>query len=445
MSVEREHFFSIAVARHVFSHKKRGIVFAADPLPLKEAERYGLTPLIIYGISLPGVPGSHIRLAHQSNPLPIVDVLRDIWTSTPALRGKPNKLRVSRACAEADDGFIQTLISDGLAVTVAGSNDKSHAGALRNCQKEARELAFWGRKNLPMSLDDLNRLRVRTVDATLYLRKPEQRQVFEHWQAFHFQEASHLHAKGLDFRPGAWMSSWESSSVHGISRTFSTEPEMPNWLVSGAFSDDEMDEALDDYALRALKNVVHCWPGGVKAVASAIGATMKELQQLMAGTAPLDPEKMEQLIALIGMEVHHVSGTYEAEGPCVLIAETPLHAKEAYDELSNGGDLIFSIDAVSDKGMPDPSWHYLLYMSYDYGLNVLMIPRGSKLTAAMPRNFLNFNGTQKIPERIYRDIVATCSKVCLNPVQNIEFMVELSERHQDFFESLEDAYPIIRN
>lgn len=440
MPVEREQFLNIATAKQVFLHPSHGIVFPEDPLPLSEAGSYGLTPLIVYGLTMPGVPGCHLRFAPLDQPQPIFSVLVDLWNRVPMLRGMPKKLRISRALAETNAGFVQQLVSHGVEVIVSATGDKSHPGALRSCQKDAWELSFWGRNEALLSVDDLNRFASRPRDWRYLLRTPAQREVAKAWEAFPFAAPPASHVDQLDWKPGSWLNSWESNAVRGIARSLVVEE---RWLRSLAGAQDKFeDRGLDEFAFKTLCSLIHCWPGGPKSIAAAIGVTVKDIQWMISGKEYLPDGAMSRLLALVGMGVDDRNGYLEAEGPCVLIAETPLHAIACYDSLNHGGDLIFSIDAVPDKGMPDPSWHYLSYMSYDYGLNVLMIPRGSKLTAAMARHFLNFNGTQKIPAAIYRDVVATCAAICLNPESNIDAMSDLSSRHVEFFESIENAFPI---
>lgn len=442
MPVEREHFLNIATAKQVFLHAKHGIVFPVDPLPLAEAGPYGLSPLIVYGLTVPGIPGSHLRFAPLDRPLPIADVLSDIWNGVPMLRGVPDKLRISRALAEADDGFVQTLRSHGVDVTVAGTKDKSHAGALRSCQKDAWELSFWGRKESLKTVEDLNRFCGRSRDREYLLRTPAQRSVAQAWESFDFATPPALPAGRPDWTTGSWLNTWELNVARGIPRSFVLKERLLRSVAAAPGEDEDETDELDEYAFKTLVSLIHCWPGGHKAVASAIGVTVKDLQWMISRKSTLPSAAMTKLFALVGMGIDDRNGYLEAEGPCVLIAETPAHAITAYDSLDHGGDLIFSIDAVPDKGTPDPSWHYLCYMSYDYGLNVLMIPRGSKLTAAMARNFLNFNGTQTIPAAVYRDVVSTCSAICRDPISNIDAMVDLSSRHADFFESIENVFPI---
>jgi hypothetical protein len=42
----RTHYFSQAVCKHVFLHATLGLVFVRDAMQSREAERYGLSPLL---------------------------------------------------------------------------------------------------------------------------------------------------------------------------------------------------------------------------------------------------------------------------------------------------------------------------------------------------------------------------------------------------------------
>lgn len=43
----REHHFYVAIAKFLFHHPEHGIVSVRDPIKIKDAERYGLSPLIL--------------------------------------------------------------------------------------------------------------------------------------------------------------------------------------------------------------------------------------------------------------------------------------------------------------------------------------------------------------------------------------------------------------
>ena len=68
-----------------------------------------------------------------------------------------------------------------------------------------------------------------------------------------------------------------------------------------------------------------------------------------------------------------------------------------------------------------------------------MVPRGGRVSTQMPDYFMNFTGTQTIPEKVYRDIVATCASVGRKPAQNIALTKGLYLRHSDTFDELKQS------
>ena len=52
----REHHFYVAIAKFLFHHPEHGVVSVQDPIKVKDAERYGLSPLILYGLTVAGLP-----------------------------------------------------------------------------------------------------------------------------------------------------------------------------------------------------------------------------------------------------------------------------------------------------------------------------------------------------------------------------------------------------
>lgn len=461
MTMTREHFLSVAIAKYAFLHPIKGVVYTADPLPLDEAKRFGLSPLVLYAVSVAELPISAIRFSTLDKPLSIVGFLKDAWSSAPGLMGMPTELRISRACAAADEGFVAALTAAGIRVKVAESSDKSLPAALRNAQSEPREMS-WRASRIPSgTLQELNAAAA-TVHQEVHdqpywsVRTTAKRELLVDWLKLKRIEPAGLQDAGLDWKPGTWLSAWEVSVPRGIHRIWGADQDGGTWLYSGQRDDiDDVDDvepdidddpseatAFDEFAVEEAKSLINCWPGGKQAVAQAIGITVKELSWAMAGRKELDPGKRSDLMAILGMELDEESGYYEAEGPCILIGKSPMHTKEAYNALSKGGDLAFSIDAVPDKGIPDPSWQYLMFMPHGQGPSIIMIPRGSKLSATMATSFINFNGTHQIPEKLYRDIVSTCAMVGREPGRNIELSAELHVRQILFIESIEDNFDV---
>lgn len=448
MTIVREHNFTLATARHVFLHPSRGVIFTADALPLAEAEKVGFSPLIMYGVSLPGLPATAVRFVRLDLPRSIIDVLTEFWNCLPELRGKPDRLRISRSCVAADQGFIEVLQGAGITVDVAASNDKSHAAVLRNAQKDARQLQFY----LPNSLDELHRCADKAFHSRCqHFSKLAQRELAEQWKELPFVEPKVDVPDNIDWTTGDWLSAWQTSVPANIPRYWdaSNDPKLRNWLFSGdadnAIADPcagdiptkEPTEYFDSTASNEVSSMIQCWPGGKKAIADSIKVTVKEINWMIAGQQALLPEKFDRLLDILGFQARHEY--YEPSKPCILIAEMGKHSREAYLALTHGGDLALSIEAVPDRGVPDPSWQYLTFAAHGSQPSVIMVPRGGRVSTQMPDYFMNFTGTQTIPEKVYRDIVATCAAVGRKPAQNIALTKGLYLRHSDTFDELKQS------
>lgn len=53
-SSPREHHFYVSIAKFLLHHLEHGIVSVGDPIKIKDTERYGLSPLILYGLTVAG-------------------------------------------------------------------------------------------------------------------------------------------------------------------------------------------------------------------------------------------------------------------------------------------------------------------------------------------------------------------------------------------------------
>jgi len=143
---------------------------------------------------------------------------------------------------------------------------------------------------------------------------------------------------------------------------------------------------------------------------------------------------MDDLSELMGIEANSNLVDYDVIGPCVLIAEGPKKCSTAYDELSNGGDIEYSVEVLPEKGMPDPSWRYVVFAAYGRLPNIFMFQRESKTTDQLGNKLLmNYQGESMVPAAIYRDVVSTCAQCCTDPLLNRKLMIAFGERHAHYF------------
>jgi hypothetical protein len=67
MSV-REHHLVVATAKHVFLHREYGVVFVREAASREDLAAYDLTPLLLYGLSVPGTSLRWVMLTPVDNP-----------------------------------------------------------------------------------------------------------------------------------------------------------------------------------------------------------------------------------------------------------------------------------------------------------------------------------------------------------------------------------------
>lgn len=115
----RKHHFYVAIAKFLFHHPEHGIVSVRDPIKVKDAERYGLSPLILYGLTVTGLPIRWMTFAPVDQPRAFRDVLLDAWRSAEGLRGRPDILRINRHLATASPGLVEEMARIGVQVEVA--------------------------------------------------------------------------------------------------------------------------------------------------------------------------------------------------------------------------------------------------------------------------------------------------------------------------------------
>jgi hypothetical protein len=119
----REHHFYVAIAKFLFHHPEHGIVSVGDPIKIKDAERYGLSPLVLYGITVAGLPIRWMTFTPVDQPSSFRDVLLEAWRNAEGLRGRPDILRINRHLATASSELVEEMAKNGVRVDVADAKE----------------------------------------------------------------------------------------------------------------------------------------------------------------------------------------------------------------------------------------------------------------------------------------------------------------------------------
>ncbi|MDZ7753793.1 MAG: hypothetical protein U5S82_19645 [Gammaproteobacteria bacterium] len=442
----REHHFYVAIAKFLFHHPEHGIVSVGDPIKIKDAERYGLSPLLLYGLTVAGLPIRWMTFTPVDQPRPFRDVLLEAWRNAEGLRGRPDILRINRHLAAASPGLVGEMAKIGVRVEVADAKEKSLPASLRSAQDSSRWLPrkHDGKdRSLAGSIQALCRYAqvdhdFRVGDGHRGVNSREVEFKIQQWLALPAQAPVPTATRGLDWEPGPWLSSWETSLPPDQPRYFNLNGfDGSTWLLTGEKSPEDIVEDDDfwadsdyDNAAEIAKHLVACWPNPPAEIARCAGITLRELQWFTSGKASLDRHARFELETLLGIEYDERMGSYVGAGPCVLVANKPLALKEIYEGISGGGDA-HPCEIVPRQGAADPSWRYVLINTYGEPPSIVMAPRGAKITKRLPDLLMNYDGIRAVAPEFYRDIVSTCARACREPLSNIREMKDFGKRYEE--------------
>jgi hypothetical protein len=446
----REHHFYVAIAKHVFLHAEKGIVFVSDPIRLKDAEKFDLKPLVLYGLTVPGTQIEWCTFSLSDKPRSLFSVLLEGWEKASGLRGYPDTLKINRHIANACPHLQSSLDHiGGISLAVADGKDKQFSASLRVAQQRGLELGWHNRDGHVINdVKELNDHALNVHNEHINGRRWERignnsvKERASEWMGLPFNASNAVSDfSKLDWVGGSWLSSWELNIPQNQKLHFWRHEINPGcyWLLSG--EDENIDYITDEdwdrrCALKA-KILIDCWPNKPGDIANAIGITAKQLLWFLNGQAALSETERDDLSELLGIEASTDFVDYDVIGPCALITEGPKKCSNAYDELSNGGDIEYSVEVLPEKRTPDPSWRYVVFSAYGRLPNIFMFRRGSKTTDQLGEKLLmNYQGERKVPAAIYRDVVSTCAQCSTDPLLNRKLMTAFGERHKQYFREM---------
>jgi hypothetical protein len=442
---KREHNFYVSTAKFLFYHLRYGIVVVRDPIRLADAAQYELSPLIIYGVTVSGLPIRWLTFSSVNQRIPLSVVLQTAWKKAEGLRGQPDILRVNRHLANADPTLVADMARAGVQFEIAEAKDKSLPASLRSAQDATRWLS---RKNPSSGLSLSEAIRVLCSDAqgdhdfsarrgprSLSNRDLEGR--IEQWLSQSMRPPASVLADGVDWKAGPWLSSWESSLPPDLPRYFNRNGlDGSIWLLSGDEPSDDISEEDEtpfeyshDNSAEIIKSLVACWPNPSKSIAEAAGITMRQLQWFISEKATLNQSARSTLEYLLSIEYDEAVGSYIPAGPYVLIAQKPQPIEDIYQEISGGGDAR-PCEIVPSQESADPSWRYILINAYGKPPSIVMAPRGEPITERLPKLIMNYEGVRAVSLSFYRDVVSTCARACRTPQANRQEMNDFAKRHQ---------------
>lgn len=442
----REHHFYVSIAKFVFHHPQHGIVAVRDPIRLADAKQRGLIPLILYGITVAGLPIRWLTFSPADQPKSLRGVLLTAWRGAEGLRGTPDVLRVNRYVAQADPLLADDLARIGVHLEVADAKDKTVPASLRSAHDASRWLSRW---HDPVDLSLAASVEALCMDAQeghnrsarhgprgLGNRKLEI--AIAQWLDLPMREPSPVSLEELDWKAGPWLSSWETSLPPDQSRYFHNEGiSRRTWLLRGEAPSADTDDNEDEFAAyeehdntpEIARNLVACWPNPAKDIAATVGITLRQLQWFTSERATLDRSTHYRLRHVLGIEYDERMGGYTPAGPYVLVLRKAQAIEAIYQEISGGGDAC-PCELVPAQGQADPSWRYVLINAHSTPPTIVMTPRGEAITERLPDLMMNYEGVRPVSQAFYRDVVTTCARACQTPQANVREMMEFAGRYE---------------
>lgn len=134
------HFFSIQKSKTVFWNEKYGVLRCHDRL--SNAEKHGLTPLLVYGICVDGLPLSNVYYSPPNQPVAAQDFISLFWTTDFNLEqlahivGIPDTLVIDkRLNGVLHDSFLNWLNNTKVNYVYSESQDKTFTSKTRLFQE----------------------------------------------------------------------------------------------------------------------------------------------------------------------------------------------------------------------------------------------------------------------------------------------------------------------
>lgn len=97
----REHLLYVAIAKCLFHHPEHGIVSVRYLIKIKDAKRYGLSPLILSGLTVARLLIRWMTFTLVAEPSASREVLLKAWRNAEGLCDRPDTLQVNRYLATA--------------------------------------------------------------------------------------------------------------------------------------------------------------------------------------------------------------------------------------------------------------------------------------------------------------------------------------------------------
>lgn len=196
---------------------------------------------------------------------------------------------------------------------------------------------------------------------------------------------------------------------------------------------------------RAVQTLLDCWPRPLAEVTAAVGITGQQLRRYLAGTEDLPTVSRLRLFKHLGLRYEpHGADAYLQTPRGYVLHAAPSYARmvQAYEELTTGGDIEFSIEIVPPSAPYDLSWRYLLVQPCGDPLIVIAFPRCPPLSerrmrretaaAVLGGGLINHFGPCCVDPQLYAEVAILWRNVQAGSVPVLDASLPLLDRWSDY-------------
>lgn len=339
---------SVMSSKYFFTDADQEVHCVWAGLSQTDADRYGLKPLTMIGLSVEGTRPKYLQLFDDREGVELQRFLMDAWTDLEVLAGVPDQLLVDPELL-AEFEVVECVHSLAPSVEVVGVMTKRTAASKRDLQQKSLEMIHW--KTNPHTrpsdcfsadspaLGQINRaLRDGAISETRIEASTHDRRRRDAFRALlaRPKRAPQQHPEGADalqvrLKPCGWMAKGLKSLPEMVSGQELTLEYVGNLRLLYVTASKGDLEYVSDHPW--LKNTLKSVTFSAEGIAALIGIQPEMVRLFASGKSPLNDGVIQTLIA-------------ELEDCCVICPASALHADNAYNLITCGLDVSFSTELV---------------------------------------------------------------------------------------------------
>lgn len=371
---------SVMSSKYFFTDAAQDVHCVWAGLSQTDADRYGLKPLTIIGLSVEGTRPKYLQLFDDRDGVELHRFLMEAWTDLEVLAGVPDQLLVDpELLAEFD--VVECVHSLAPGVEVAGVMTKRTAASKRDLQQQSLEMIHWKTSINSRPCDRFNSdspalgqinqaLKGAAITLARYEASSHDRKRRDAFCALlarpkrypqQRSEGTAVHQARL--KPSAWMTKGLKNLPEMVPGQELSVKYVGNVrLIYLTAPEGDLEYVSDD---PWLKNTLKALSFSAEGIATLIGVSPEMVRLFASGKSPL--------------KVHSIQSLLDELKECsVICPESALHADHAYNLITDGLDVSFSTELVPTNPLQKcQRYRYMFVECHSGGRHLMLFEVGS--------------------------------------------------------------------